>query len=471
MIDQGAVDQLKTIFKHAVLCGDSGSLKKYSMDTVMDRRYAAEPSAVVFPETTDEVSNLMKWAYRWKTPVTPRGAGSGLSGGAIPAPGGVLCCFEKMNRILEIDTANMMVTLEPGVITNELDKALEPSGLFFAGYPMSEDMCFIGGNLAENAGGGRAIKYGVTANYVIGAQIVGPTGDIMKLGGKRLKDVTGYNLLQLMVGSEGTLGLFTEITLRLVPRPQGRCTLLGSFESDGSAARCISDLKTRLPSTPSSIEFIDAQTVRETMEIIRSARGVPVPEKFAALLLVEFEGDSAEGAKAQRSVAAEILADNQGTPIDFSGDPRESELCWNLRKAVPWYTKRIGGQYISLEDVVVPPASVPLLVEYTEKLRRKYGVKIPLFGHAGDGNFHLTPIKAADMDPDAWYSLLEDLLKNLYGFIGSLGGTISGEHGIGRKRSKYLDTVLDPASIAAMRAVKLALDPENLLNPGVIFNQ
>lgn len=448
--------------------GGKGSLRKYSLDMVMDERYRAMPGAVVFPVNTEETAALMRWANDKRIPVTPRGAGSGLAGAAIPLSGGVVCSFEKMNRLIEVDQENMMVTVEPGLVTNELDRKLEPFGLFFAGYPMSESICQIGGNVAENAGGGRAIKYGVTSNYVIGAEVVTPTGTVLELGGKHLKNVTGYNLLQLLIGSEGTLGLFTKIILRVIARPRARVVILSGFTSTEQAALAVSRL--RLESLPSSIEFIDGETARRTRQAIPSAAGAPIPETVRALLLVEYDADSPAGATAQKEQAGKILGEMGGNVLDTGDSPESIERVWALRKAVPWWTKQEGGQYISLEDVVVPPASVPALVSFATELGREFTLPIALFGHAGDGNFHLTPMKPRQMPVEKWWQVETALLSKLYAEVIRLGGTISGEHGIGRKRAALLGTALSPQSIESMQSIKQALDPNNVLNPGVIFN-
>jgi glycolate oxidase len=409
----------------------------------------------------------MRWANETGTPVTPRGAGSGLAGAAIPVRDGIVCSFAAMNRIIEIDTDNLMVVLEPGVVTNALDKALEPHGLFFAGYPMSEDICFIGGNVAENAGGGRAIKYGVTAEYVIGAEVVTPTGEVLRLGGKRLKDVTGYNLLQLFVGSEGTLGLFTRITLRVIPRPKRRGVSLSGFRSAADAARCVKSLRANTQISPSSIEFMDGPTARETNNAGRGSSRTPLPEGSDSFLLVEVDGDASVEPALE---AVRVCSVESGGEVIVAGtDPDIAERAWKLRKQVPWYVKRIAGRFHSLEDVVVPPATVADLVSFVESLRHRFSIPIAMFGHAGDGNFHVTPMKPDTMSEDEWPELIDSLLRALYGEVIRLGGTISGEHGIGRKRVKYLADFVEPEHLELMRQVKTLFDPNGILNPGVIL--
>lgn len=463
------IDGLVRIFGDGGVSSDDKTLDKYSRDLTGDDRYQQRPRAVVFPTSAAEVARLMTWANETETPVTPRGAGSGLAGAAVPAEGGVVCSFERMNRVLEIDPDNGIVVVEPGVVTNTLDKELAPHGLFFAGYPMSEDICFIGGNVAENAGGGRAVKYGVTGNYVLGAEVVTPTGSILHLGGKRLKDVTGYNLLPLFVGSEGTLGIFTELTLRVVPRPKGRGVLLAGFTDASKAVAVISRLKKGLSNGPSSIEFMDGLTARETNHALPSAQRTILPDDSGAFILVEVEAESMKDGGKELEKAESLVSNGQGSVIATGTDILSMERAWKLRKQVPWYVKSRAGSYHSLEDVVVPPSAVPEIVSIVEELRKRYGLPIALFGHAGDGNFHVTPMKTATMSPEEWYTTLDVFLKDLYGSVRKLGGTISGEHGIGRKRTSYLSDFLDAGSLELMRDLKDLLDPKGILNPGVVF--
>ena len=456
---------LREIFGTDLILEDSEKQNRYSRDQVAGRTYATMPSAVVFPTRSGQVADLMRWANRTGVPVTPRGGGSGLAGAAIPVPGGVVCAFERMNRILEIDTENMMVRLEPGVITNHLDEALRPHGLFFAGYPMSEDICFVGGNAAENAGGGRAVKYGTTGTYVVGADVVTPTGDVLHLGGKRLKDVTGYDLLHLMIGSEGTLGLFTSLTIRVIPRPAVRGVVLLSFPDSAAAAASVAVLK-RSPAL-SAVEFIDGETARRASESLPRRKRTVIPDHTGAFLLVEFDGPDAAVVSHELEQASLRLPD--AVVVARGTDEDSSERAWALRKAVPWWVKRTAPDYHSVEDVVVPPAEIPALVAHADYLREKYQVPIAVFGHAGDGNVHINSMKPAEMPPEEWPNLIDRLSRDLYGRVRELGGTISGEHGIGRKRARYLELALGPAEIATMHAIKRALDPNNVLNPGVIF--
>lgn len=465
MIDR---DGLTAIFGDAVTF-DERRRERYGLDQVGDDSYRQVPEAVVFPTETEQVAALMRWANATGTPVTPRGGGSGLAGAAIPVPGGVVCAFERMNRILDIDTDNLMVTLEPGVVTSALDAELEPHGLFFAGYPMSEEICQIGGNVAENAGGGRAVKYGTTAAYILGAEVVTPTGEILNLGGKRLKDVTGYNLLQLIVGSEGTLGLFTRLIVRVIPRPAVRGVLVAAFPAATAATRCIAALKRQAGHSPSSIEFIDGETARRTNEAMRPDDRQELDPTTDAYLLIEYDGADTADVDGALGDAATIVADHGGTPGAGGTDATVQERAWKLRKQVPWWVKRNAGAYHSLEDVVVPPAAIPELVAFVDTLRGRYAVPIAVFGHAGDGNFHVTPMKAPEMEPAVWDGVRDQLLSTLYAEVVRVGGTISGEHGIGRKRVGDLPVALAEAERATMTAIKRAMDPNGVLNPGVVL--
>lgn len=461
---------LKEIFGNDMLT-ETKDVKRYGVDQVGDDHYRQNPAAVVFPTETSQVAQLMKWANRTGIPVTPRGAGSGLAGAAIPVAGGVVCSFKKMNRIIEIDTENLMVTVEPGVVTNALDKELMAHGLFFAGYPMSEDICYIGGNVAENAGGGRAVKYGTTATYVLGAEIVSPTGEVLHFGGKRLKDVTGYNMLQLIVGSEGTLGLFTKLVIRVIPRPGARGVLLAAFADVRQATKCVAVLKRISSELPSSIEFIDGETARSTNESMKEGDRQTLSRETQAYLLLEFDGPDTGTVDRLLRAAAERVAENGGAPDTMGTEEATMDAAWKLRKQVPWWVKRNAGSCHSLEDVVVPPAAVAELVVFADHLRRSYKVPIAVFGHAGDGNFHLTPMKAPEMSEEQWDDVIPKLLSELYSEVVRLDGTISGEHGIGRKRVTSLSVALSDAERASMIAIKRALDPQNVLNPGVIFAQ
>ena len=465
-VTPGMVEELKTIVGASnVIFGDAERMQDYSHDEVVGAEYAHMPEAVVKPGSADEISAIMKLANRERIPVTPRGAGSGLSGGAVPVFGGILLSVERMNHILEIDRANMVVVVEPGVVTNAINDAVREYGLFYAGYPMSVEMCFIGGNVAENAGGGRAIKYGVTSRYVMGLEVVLPTGEIVQMGGKRVKDVTGYDLIHLMVGSEGTLGIFTKIMLRLMPEPAARAVVLVPFPDVASAIGVVPRIMTQGRIIPSAVEFMD----RLTVETIYAFAGETPPHpNIGALLLLEVDAFSQEQAEAEYTSIVNICLDAGALDAYVGDTPAKIKKMWHPRQIAAEAFNIITPEQ-SAEDLVVPLAQIPVFVSEVERLSRKYDVLMPVFGHAGDGNLHVHVMSHPGTRADDWHALLPRVLEDLYRVVTGLGGTISGEHGIGHKRARYLPIALDPTLIALQKRIKQAFDPLNILNPGKIF--
>ena len=448
-----------------VIYDDPAAMQDYAHDEVADEAYARMPEAVVKPDTAAEISDILRLANRYRVPITPRGAGSGLSAGAAPVYGGIVLSLERMNRILEIDRENMVVVVEPGVVTNDVNDAVEEYGLFYAGYPMSLELCFVGGNVAENAGGGRAIKYGVTGRYVLGLEVVLPTGEIVQLGGKRVKDVTGYNLIQLLVGSEGTLGIFTRITLRLLPRPNARAVLLIPFPDAATAIGAVPRVMTRGRILPTSVEFMD----RRSIQVAYDYTGERLPHPDAgALLLIEVDGTSEEHVAADMDSIVELVLELGALDVLVGKTPREERRMWRPRQEMAEALKAICPVQ-SIEDIVVPLARIPDLIPELDLLSEKYDVLIPCYGHAGDGNLHATVVKQPQTPMEVWEELLPALLVELYTFVHRLGGTISGEHGIGAKRAQYLPLVMDQKLIQLQREIKRAFDPLNILNPGKIF--
>lgn len=448
-----------------VLYGDPGRIEAYSHDEVAGPEYSHTPDIVVKPDGADEISAIMRLANRERIPVTPRGAGSGLSCGAVPVYGGILLSLERMNRILEIDTANMVVVVEPGVVTNDINLAVEKHGLFYAGYPMSVESCFVGGNVAENAGGGRAIKYGVTGRYVLGLEAVLPTGEIVSLGGKRVKDVTGYDLLHLMIGSEGTLGVFTRMILRLLPLPAARAVLLAPFADVATAIAAVPRVMTQGHLIPASVEFMDRLTVETAYRFI--GESPPHPD-IGAMLLIEVDGYSQGQVEAEYGTVAEICLEAGALDVYVGNSPSSERRMWRPRQLAAEAFKAISPVQ-SLEDIVVPLAQIPQLMPELQRLAETHRVLIPCYGHAGDGNLHATLVKPVEMAAADWNAALPALLEDLYRAVVRLGGTISGEHGIGSKRASYLPLVMDPALIELHRRIKQAFDPLNVLNPGKIL--
>jgi glycolate oxidase len=449
-----------------IIFDEEKKLRRYSRDQVPEEKYAHMPDVVVKPKSAREIAAILKLANRERIPVTPRAAGSGLSGGAVPIFGGILLSVERMNQILEIDAANLMAVVEPGVITNKFDAALKEYGLFFAGYPMSEEFCFIGGNVAENAGGGRAIKYGVTGRYIHGLELVTPEGEIVQFGGKRIKDVTGYDLVNLMIGSEGTLGIFTKIFIKLLPRPTDRISILAFFADVSTAIAVVPKVMTTGKLIPTAIELMDHFCFTHTGQFLKE--DFPY-EKAGAVLLFEVDGNNPEVVRIEAEIIRRICHDNGAVAEYIAEDQKEIARFWNIRKQIPWALKRYSS-HLSFEDMVVPIANIPPLLEQLKRIGDKYDTLIPVFGHAGDGNIHASPMKNPDHSPSHWEEIKPQLLAEIYRTTAELGGTISGEHGIGHKRRDFMGLVMSEAGLDIMRRIKTALDPNNILNPGKIIS-
>ena len=460
-----AAELVSAVGEKNLIFGDAELLRNYSHDEVAGPEYARMPEAVVKPSTAREVSAILKIANRHRVPVTPRGGGTGLSCGAVPLFGGIVLSLERMNRILEIDRENMVAVVEPGVVTSEIGKAVQEFGLFYAGYPMSFESCFIGGNLAENAGGGRAIKYGVTGHYVLGLEAVLPTGEIVELGGKRVKDVTGYDLIHLLVGSEGTLAVFTKIILRLLPRPAATAVLLIPFGGAAEAVEAFPRVVARAGILPTSIEFMDRLSVETVYRFLGEA---PPRPGIGAMLLVELDGSSREKVDEESQRIGELFLEEGALDVYVGNTPTTERKMWAPRVNLAEAFKTVCPVQ-SLEDIVVPTARIPALIRELERLALKHDVLIPCYGHAGDGNLHATPVKKPETPMETWKERLPQILTELYGIVSGLGGTISGEHGIGSKRASYLPIVMSPELIALQKRTKGLFDPLNILNPGKIF--
>ncbi len=461
--DRIAAELAGIVGNRYVVFGDAERLEPYSHDEVAETGYAHMPEALVRPGSAEEIAAVLKLANREKIPVTPRGAGSGLSGGAVPVCGGIVLLLDRMNRILEIDRDNMMITVEPGVVTNEINQVLKDSGLFFAGYPMSLETCFIGGNVAENAGGGKAVKYGVTARYVTGLEVVTPAGDIVRLGGKLVKDVTGYNLIGLMVGSEGTLAIFTKIILKLLPVPKANADLLVLFKTPEAAIGAVAKILSA--TTPTAIEFMDESAFRTSCEYLNET--IPYREA-GAMLLISVDGMDLNQVEGAYEEIGEICLAERAIEVYVADNYTTSERIWKVRRNIAEAFK-VFSPHQSLEDIVVPTAGIAKMVTGLLELSRKWDCPIPCYGHAGDGNLHATPVMNPEWSLAQWHERLPLILKDIYQAAKDLGGTISGEHGIGHKRREYMPLVVQKEYLDMMRAIKHALDPNNILNPGKIF--
>jgi glycolate oxidase len=461
------VEALRAIVGEAnVVYGDDERLAPYGHDEIPDPAYAHPPEVVVKPRTAAEIAEVMQLANRERIPVTPRGAGSGLSGGAVPIFGGIVLSHERQNTIIEIDHKNMMVVVEPGVVTAEINHALEGSGLFYAGYPMSLETCTIGGNVAENAGGGKAVKYGVTGRYVLGLEVVTPTGEIVRMGGKLVKDVTGYNLVQLMVGSEGTLGVFTEVTLRLSPAPRASVDLLALFPDIHTAIGAVPDLMRHSGITPTAIEFMDDESFLRTCRHLNESFTDVDP---GAVLLITVDGSDDADAERDYLSVGKRCEDAGAYEVFVADNGPAGERVWRVRRNVAETFAVISPDQAN-EDLVVPPAAIPDLIVAMKEIAARYGVSIPAYGHAGDGNIHTRVVKDPSWTRERWNETLPHALDDLYARTAALGGRISGEHGIGHKRKAYIDRFVSAEYLAIARSIKRALDPNLILNPGKIFD-
>ena len=439
-------------------------LEKYSKDETSGIE-VRRPEVVVFPTNAEHVSEIVKLSNEYMVPITPRGAGTGLSGGAVPAFGGIVLSLEKMNRIIEFDPVNMTVTVEPGVITDEIQKLAEEHNLYYAGDPASSESSSIGGNIAENAGGTRVIKYGSTSHHVLGIEMVTPTGEIVRYGGKMVKNVMGYDMICLIVGSEGTLGIVTKIILRLIPKPKHFATLLIPFKNLDDSIRSVPKVIPTLGILPSSIEFMDRKSVEMSKEFL--SESIPNMEAQSHLIIELDSPDKESLVKEYMNLGDELM--KMGAIEVYVADNRyQRSRIWKFRKAIAEGIIAFRPVHC-MEDVSVPISGMPDIVKGSYEIAKKRDLEVLVFGHVGDGNTHVTFLKPLNMDERIWKGNLEKALKELYEMTSSLGGSITGEHGVGLKRKKYLRIFLTDQEIEFMRKIKKALDPNGILNPGKIF--
>lgn len=464
-VTPAVLDALTQILGAGNVLVDRERIESYSHDETSAEEYGHMPEVVVTPTTTEQVAAVVMLANRERIPVTPRGAGSGLSGGAIPIFGGILLSVEKLNRVLEIDYDNMVVVAESGVVTNEINALVAEKKLFYAGYPMSLETCFLGGNIAENAGGGKAIKYGVTGRYVQGVELVTPKGEIVWLGGKLAKDVSGYDLKQLVVGSEGTLGIVTKAIIKLIGLPTAKADLLVLFAGPKEAIDVVPVIMSH-GIVPTSIEFMDKLSVETSCRYLNES----LPYQDAgAMLLIEVDGTSAEQVESDMMAVGELCEQHGAIEVYVAEDHNTMERIWSVRRNIAEAFK-VDSPVQSLEDIVVPMAAIPEVIPELERISATYGMRIPCYGHAGDGNLHATLVKDPDTPMHEWHENEQNALRELYAVTRRLGGKISGEHGIGVKRKRFLAENIDPIELGLMRAIKRAWDPNNIMNPGKIFD-
>ena len=456
------INDFKNIVGENYVLYDDETLDRYAHDETENLYYL--PDVVIKPRTTEEVSGIMKICNAKKIPVTPRGAGTGLSGGALPHLGGVVLAMERFNSILEIDERNLQVTTEPGVITEVLQTTVKGKGLFYPPDPASRGSCFIGGNISENSGGPKAVKYGVVKDYVLNLEVVLPTGEIIWTGANVLKNSTGYNLTQLIVGSEGTLGIVTKIVLRLIPFPKYDLLMLVPFKKLDQAGEAVSAIF-RAGFVPSAMELVEINALKIVSDFVDSS-AVQVGNDIEAHLIIEVDGNNLDVLMGEMEAISEMLAQYEIGEVYFADDAQQKAELWKLRRRVAEAVKLAG--YTIEEDTVVPRAELPALIRGVKELGVKYNFDVVCYGHAGDGNLHIRIHK--DGTPNSFGD--EEMTKSLralFELVKDLGGTISGEHGIGLIQKSFMDIMFQEKQLELMRQIKKVFDPNNILNADKIF--
>src|SRR6478736_2588228 len=456
------------IHQMQAICGvinvlfDNESLNHYGHDETEKLLFL--PDVVVKPSSPEEVSKILKYCNQHFVPVTPRGAGTGLSGGAVPHNAGVVLSTEKLNTIVEIDERNLQVTTEPGVITEVLQNAVKEKGLFYPPDPSSRGSCFIGGNIAENSGCPKAVKYGVVKDYVLNLEVVLPTGEIIWPGANVLKNATGYNLTQLIVGSEGTLGIVTKIVLKLLPLPKHDLLMLVPFRSAENACAVVAAIF-HAGYMPSGLEFMERDALEWASQFVETS--VKIDDDVQAHLLIEVDGNNTD-VLMQEMEGISVLATEFGCgEILFAENEQQKAELWKMRRRVAEVVKM--HSIYKEEDTVVPRAELPVLLRGVKEIGRKYGFHSVCYGHAGDGNLHVNIIRG-DLTEEQWNGSLKEGIKEIFELVKTLGGTISGEHGIGLVQKEYLPIVFDPIHLHLMKQIKKIFDPNNILNAGKIFD-
>ena len=435
---------------------DKAHLRAYSYDATREHFY---PDAVIFPENTQEVSEILKYCNEHNISIIPRGAGSGFTGGALPSKGGIVLAVEKyMNKIIEIDEKDMVAVVQPGVVNRELQRAVEKKGLFYPPDPASMDYSTIGGNVSENAGGMRAAKYGITKDYVMSLEAVLPNGDIIRAGKRTIKDVAGYNIAGILIASEGTLAVITEITLKLLPKPKMKKTYMGIFENVEDAMNAVYKSLAN-GAMPVAMEFMDSLVVKA----LREKLNVNLPEWAGALLIGDVDGNVEEEIDYQLSILESSFKDNGCKEFRVAKDENESNEIWYARRNASQSITIYGSKKIN-EDISVPRSKLPEALKEINKIGEEYGFKVPCFGHAGDGNIHVNVMVDGSNKEEVkkGYEAVEKIFK----LVVEMGGTLSGEHGIGLSKAPFMNIAFTEAEIRLFKRIKEAFDPNNILNPG-----
>jgi glycolate oxidase len=460
---QGAhLDRFRSIVGADHVYVDKETLDHYAHDETENLHFL--PEVVIKPRTAQEISAILAICNADLIPVTPRGAGTGLSGGALPHLGGVLLSTERMNSILSIDERNLQVTTEPGVITEVLQQAVKEKKLFYPPDPSSRGSCFIGGNIAENSGGPKAVKYGVVKDYVLNLELVLPTGEIIWTGSNVLKNVTGYNLTQLVVGSEGTLGIVTKIVLKLIPLPTQDLLMLVPFRKLEEAGEAVSAIF-RAGFTPSALELMEIDALKIVSELVGSA-AVPITEDTAAHLIIEVDGNNMEVLMGEMEAIGSLLSQFDIGEIYFAEDASQKDQLWKLRRRAAEAAKLVG--YTIEEDTVVPRAELPALIKGVKAMGKQYDFDVICYGHAGDGNLHIR-IRKEGVPNSFGHEPMQAIIAELFKLVHGLGGTISAEHGIGLIQKSFMPIVFEETSLRLMRDIKRSFDPNGILNADKIF--
>lgn len=436
-------------------------LSNNSHDYTEDLRFF--PEVVLKPRTAAEISAILKFCNKENIPATPRGAGTGLSGGALPVHGGIVIAMERFNSILQIDERNLQATVEPGVINQVFQDAVMEKNLFYPPDPASRGSCFLGGNLAECAGGPKAVKYGVTKDYILNCEVVLPTGEVIWTGANVLKNSTGYNLTQLIIGSEGTLGVITKIVVRLIPLPTENLLMLVPFFCAERACEAVSAIF-RSGVTPSALEFMERDCIEYVMKFVDVK--IPLKDGIQAHLIVEVDGNDKDVLFKDCEKISEILYQYDCDEILFADAAQQKADLWRARRSAGEAVK--SHSIYKEEDTVVPRAELPKLLKGVKEIGARYGFRSVCYGHAGDGNLHVNIIKEEMSDKD-WETEVPKGIREIFQLCVSLGGTISGEHGIGYVQKNYMDIPFDSVQMNLMKGIKNLFDPKGILNPGKIF--
>ena len=456
------MDELSRALDRSDMSLEDEVLHAYGHDETEDLVHP--PQVVVRPRTTGQVAAVMKACHTHRVPVTPIGARTGLSGGALSVHGGVGLALDRMDRIVDIDERNLQVTVEPGVITQVLQEAVAEKGLYYPPDPASRGSCTIGGNLAENSGGPRAVKYGVTRDFVLNLEVVLPDGGVIWTGANTLKNSTGYDLTRLLVGSEGTLGVITKAVLRLVPLPRENRLLLVPFDSPYKACEAVSAVF-RAGITPSAMEFMERDAIDWSLRFIGDD-SLSVPDEVQAHLLVEVDGNDPDALMKDCEAILEVMEAHGAGEVLFAETAAQKDTLWLLRRKVGEAVK--SNSVYKEEDTVVPRYELPRLLEGVKAIGRRYGFQSVCYGHAGDGNLHVNIVKG-DLSDGAWKEEVPKAIREIFELTVSLGGTLSGEHGIGLVQRPYMDIAFSQVQLDLMHRVKEAFDPLGILNPGKVL--